>query len=645
MASENTSAKEMHPGLMLGTSLGLLALLTLPIMNGGYSGAGYQLGFVILPVAAALCWGCARQRPALAAASLLLILLAGWGMLSWPQAGRELWYCQLQLAAAWVVVWIILTEVPSRSQLVLPAACAGAILTVVYGWFLWTGSGELSYQITSSFGLHNAYAGFLLLAWPAAAAAALLAAPRYRWLYTAAALWLALTLVLTYSRAAWLCFAAQLAALAAYLLWRRFVAGRPLERPLLAGVAGLAVLLVALLCFPPVRSVLARLLDWQGYSMQGRLRFWGAALEIFRDHPLGIGLGNFAYVYPQYQRDWMYYSVDPHSWPLQLLCELGVAGLLLLLILLAGFALWTRRVWRGTAAAPAGLLLILAVAGSLSHAAVDFDYTFGATTALLGAILAAGSWLARQPAAAPSAAAADAPQPAAGRIWPRLASVLTVILLLMAALVGEAFTAERYALDRLRDAPNLPPPDKLVLLEQALRYNPLNFKPRYQLASILAQGGSSQNRDAALDQLDACLKLNPRYAKAWALKALLARPLDAGNPDMERALELDPYNFPEHYFYWANLTADPAQQRERLLLGLERIPAHDPIPPEHIRPTWYELNPLFAEWYFQLAKLTDDQAEKDLYLGRGARFKAYWEEVLKRRGQSAAPPVPGAAST
>ena len=63
----------------------------------------------------------------------------------------------------------------------------------------------------------------------------------------------------------------------------------------------------------------------------------------------------------------------------------------------------------------------------------------------------------------------------------------------------------------------------------------------------------------------------------------------------------------------ANLAADDEAKRERLLLGLERVPAHHPIRPDHVRPTWHELNPMWAEWYFELARLTDDPEEKALY--------------------------------
>ena len=656
MAKPESLKPDTHPALLLGASLGLIALFVLPGIDGGYSGAGYQVGFVLLPLAAALCWAAGARRPLAAVLVLLLFMLSSLGLPVWIQPGRELWFNMLHAAAAWMVAWVMLTAVPQRARLLLPALVCGALLPALWGWFLWLGSGELGYQISGSFGLHNAFAGYLLLAWPAAAYAAQCEAnPRYRWLYIAAALLLALTLVLTYSRAAWLCFALQLLTLGLCLLWRRFVARRALERTLLAGGAGLVVLLLLLLTLPPVREVLARLLDWNGYSMQGRLRFWQAALAIFRDHPLGIGLGNFAYVYPQYQLDWKYYSVDPHSWVLQLLCELGVAGGLIASAVLVGFVLWKWRVWRASGGAPGAALLIVAVGGSLAHAAVDFDYTFGATTSLLGALLALGAfeaWRSTAPRAADDTGAAarqagpPTVQPAPVQPpWIKAAVVLTVALLVACAAVGEAFTAERYVLDRLRDAPGLPVAAKQALLAQAVRYNPYDFKPRYQLASLQARGGATGGREQALNNLDACLKLNRRYARGWALKALLARPLSAGDADMEHALDLDKYNFPEHYYYWANLTQDNAERKRRLLLGMERIPVDDPITPEHIRPTWYELNPLFAEWWFELSRLSTDQQEKDLFIGRGARFKAYWDEVLKERGQSAQPPAAGEAST
>jgi len=625
-----TAAREDQPGLNLAATLILIALGFLPLMGGGYSSGGaFQVGFALLPLAAALAWWNCRRRPPVVVLILLLysaaVLLLPW----WVQGGRELWYYVFELIFAWIGVWVILTQVPGQARWLWPVVIGGGVLAAVYGWILWGLSGRLGYQLTGTFGLHNSFAGYLLLAWPAALIAALGAKERaWRWAFAAAAVFLAATLVLTYSRAAWLVFGLQLVVLAVWLVWRRSGL-EPAARRLLAGAGGaLLAGIVILLFMPPVRDALGRLLNFQGYSFQGRLRFWQAAVEIFRDHPwLGVGPGNYAFVYPQYQLDYVYYSVDPHCWILQLLSELGLVGALIALGCLAGWFLWTRRLLRGTGASLSAMLLLVAVTGSLAHAAVDFDYTFGATTALLGALLAYGTFLAVGEGKATVESATGAKRP----LWERLALSLALALIVLAIGVGEMLTLERYQLDHLRDNPGMSLQLKVTLLNQALQYNRFNHRTHYQLASIVSNPGQYYDAGLAEEHVERCLELNPRYAPAWALKGLLDKDHNEGSKYIEHALELDKYNHPEHYFYYANLAADDNTKRLRLLLGLERIPITAPITPDHVRPTWYELNPMWAQWYYELARLTDDEDQKKLYRRRGAAFQAYWEGEMRER--------------
>jgi O-antigen ligase len=603
----------------LAVTLGLIALAFLPLMDGGYSGNGYQVALVLLPLAAALAWAAAADRPRWALFTIALYALSVIAVPWMIQGGRELWFYLLGVPAAWAVVWVLHRQVPERTRWFWPVIVGSAVLTAQFGGYLWMGSGRLHYQVTSTFGLHNAYAGYLLLAWPAAAVAALLATKSlWRWCYSAAAILLAVTLVLTYSRAAWLTFVLQLAAVAIWLVWQWLVKGRQPERWLYWLGGGMLASLILLLAMPPVREVLGRVVDMQDYSMQGRLRFWQAALEIFRDHPLGIGLGNFAFVYPQYQQDYVYYSVDPHSWPLQLLSELGIGGIVLLLAILLAVVWWTRRLWKATGGSAVALLLIAAVWGSLAHAAVDFDYTFPAITALLGALLAVGAHLSSRLSATSESSTIAIP-------WQRSLTVFTTVFLLFGVLGGVAMTLERHQLDHLRDVDSAQLEVRHMLLSQAVRFNRQNHRTHYQLASIEAQPGPLHDAEAARKHLDRCMAINPRYANGWALKALMADDPGLADEYMEYALLLDKYNFPEHYFYYANLAQDDSAKRERLLLGLERIPILEPITPEHVRPTWFELNPLWAEWYYELARLSDDLQEKEDYRQRGAAFQAYWE--------------------
>ena len=67
--------------------------------------------------------------------------------------------------------------------------------------------------------------------------------------------------------------------------------------------------------------------NWVGSSLQERLLWWGAAVRIFRNHPLsGAGIGNFGILAPLYARTKTLHSLFAHSGPLQILSETGLPG-------------------------------------------------------------------------------------------------------------------------------------------------------------------------------------------------------------------------------------------------------------------------------------------------------------------------------
>jgi hypothetical protein len=375
----HAAAREDQPGLNLAATLVLISLFFLPLMGGGYSSGGaFQVGFVLLPLAAGLAWWSCQRRPRLAAAILLVYAVFVLALPWWVQGGRELWYYAFELILAWIGVWVILTQVPLLARWLWPAAIGGGVLAAVYGWILWLVSGQLGYQLTGTFGLHNAFAGYLLLAWPAALVAALEHERRaWRWAYAAAAVFLAATLVLTYSRAAWLVFALQLLALA---LWLACAAGWSERTRQLAAwpgaPAGLLLLLLLRRCATPGPPAAL-----PGYSQGGCV---ATALRSSATTLAGVGPG----ISPTSIRTSATSSTTP-STPLrvlQLLCELGLPG----------------RCSRSAAGGLAGVdeaagdrhrrlaarrPAVVAVGGSLAHAAVD-SITPSAPPRPAGALLA-----------------------------------------------------------------------------------------------------------------------------------------------------------------------------------------------------------------------------------------------------------------
>lgn len=105
-------------------------------------------------------------------------------------------------------------------------------------------------------------------------------------------------------------------------------------------------------------------------SMLARLQLWAAALQVFVDHPLGAGPHNFVLAYREAPVVPAGALVDPrrtpwpHSLPLEVLAELGVAGMLALLAVAATLrrrAASLCRADRPMACATAAALLVFAL--------------------------------------------------------------------------------------------------------------------------------------------------------------------------------------------------------------------------------------------------------------------------------------------
>ncbi|MES2693073.1 MAG: O-antigen ligase family protein, partial [Verrucomicrobiota bacterium] len=143
------------------------------------------------------------------------------------------------------------------------------------------------------FGIPNSFAGFLLLATPAAGVMAFRVQPtavgRVWWAWVT--LVFALGLVLTLSRGAWIGLA--LALLGGALGFGELTWKRRLRR---AGLVVAAIALVAVVLYqtvPQARLRLDRLVDDSGE--RSRPILWRAAWQIFQEHPIvGSGAGSYA---------------------------------------------------------------------------------------------------------------------------------------------------------------------------------------------------------------------------------------------------------------------------------------------------------------------------------------------------------------
>lgn len=238
--------------------------------------------------------------------------------------------------------------------------------------------GELSgvrFRAFGTFGQPNPFGGFMGLIAPVALAAgagyALRAWKHWRFtqrlplqiiavslFYAGAGALLSIGVIVSWSRGAWLAFAASMA-VAAFALPRRFW-----HSLLLVGVVGLLAGGLWLSGRLPA-SIVSRVqsafeetfstadvrgvdITSENYALVERLAHWQAAVNMATDHPwLGVGFGNYETAYPQYRLvNWKFPLGHAHNYYLNVLAETGIIGLIAYLLLWIGIIVltwFTRR--------------------------------------------------------------------------------------------------------------------------------------------------------------------------------------------------------------------------------------------------------------------------------------------------------------
>jgi O-Antigen ligase len=135
-----------------------------------------------------------------------------------------------------------------------------------------------------------------------------------------------------------------------------------------------------------------------------RYAYWRVAVRAFRAQPIrGVGAGGWSVYWLRY-RPFDEGAQDAHSLPLQTAAELGLIGLALLAMFLAGVGLAAADALPAAPALAAGPIAGFVV--YVAHAPLDWDWEMPAVTLI--AIVLAGLLIALSEGRAPSAAIAEA---------------------------------------------------------------------------------------------------------------------------------------------------------------------------------------------------------------------------------------------
>lgn len=221
-------------------------------------------------------------------------------------------------------------------------------------------------------------------------------------------------------------------------------------------------------------SASVRFVDASGF----RYDLWRVAVHEFRAHPLGgLGAGNYDTEYYRLRRN-PEYVVQPHSLELQMLAELGIGGVLAL-VLFCGAVLGAGFARRGTIAAEDPLVRVAALGvftAWLIHTSVDWLYDIPGLAGM--AMVAAALLVLPVPRRAASA-------PRSRRAQVGLVGGLAVLTLL-AASIGRQYVASRYAASGESQVAHAPG-SALGTLRTAARLDPYSLSTLYALASAYAR--------------------------------------------------------------------------------------------------------------------------------------------------------------
>jgi UDP-N-acetylmuramyl pentapeptide phosphotransferase/UDP-N-acetylglucosamine-1-phosphate transferase len=269
-----------------------------------------------------------------------------------------------------------------------------------------------------------------------------------------------------------------------------------------------------------------------------RYDYWRIAVDTWRSHPLaGVGAGGYDKPYFA-QRTTSEDIRQPHSLPLQVLAELGIAGGLLFALALIVIAAGTRRRIRDGGRAPIVVAGLGVVTAWLVHTSVDWMHLLPGLTgvALLGAaVLLRPAGREVEDEAEDHAGAPPRPR----RV--RLATTILVgIAITVAALSFSRQTLSELYVKRAQDALARDPSRALVESNRALRLDREAIAAYYAKAAALARFGDGGAAQAVMRD---ATRREPRNFVTWALLGDLSvrrGELRAAQSYYRRAARLNP---------------------------------------------------------------------------------------------------------
>ncbi len=334
--------------------------------------------------------------------SILMLLSASFSIL--PVRGMQgMLPAMICMAVYYLVVQSARTRMQHR-RIVIVIVGTAVLLVLVgllkisgenpFGWWNYDeidGDGVL---LTSTYGNHNHLAGFLEMALFLSLGCLACRAPVMKRLpLIVVALFLSISLVLTLSRGGWIAACFSFALFFCLLVFQK----KAVSSKLLLIICGSAI--VAASVFLVSTSATKRLLtateNTESATLHSRLLAWKGVMRMIRDYPvLGVGPGNFATIYTQYQpagfpgQAGRYFRA--HNDYLQFIAEVGPGCIPIMAWAMVSFCRTTARKCRHPSRLVSGTAMgsLLASTSLLIHGLVDFNFHIPANAIVFSVLIA-----------------------------------------------------------------------------------------------------------------------------------------------------------------------------------------------------------------------------------------------------------------
>lgn len=156
-------------------------------------------------------------------------------------------------------------------------------------------------------------------------------------------------------------------------------------------VIPLAVLALVGAVYALSTNPLERVLDTEAGSLASRQEIWATTIKAISDtFPFGTGLGTFETVYAAHEDPNLVsatYVNHAHNDYLQVVLELGAAGILLILLFLLWWGWQSLRIWQSHETRLVQRAATIASAAILAHSVVDYPLRTAAIAAVFGTCL------------------------------------------------------------------------------------------------------------------------------------------------------------------------------------------------------------------------------------------------------------------